>query len=436
MNLIDGGCSEVWLGRSGGESIPVLERSLILTKEGVSWASSELPGWSTVATSRSGIETVLVEGCLLVRISEIFPLSVVVVPHFLSLLSTISNGGLSAGSTRARVGNSKLSSGQTGNRVETVLVASGDLLDHFSVIRADLAVVLELEVGVIVGPEAGLDIATISGVVSTEQLGLALLSVDTLRLVDLEVAAGIVLDDRNSLTGSLSGDARVHTVSIADVLWSTAADEINNAKTNLASLDLVPGDAFNRLGRLSELLWEKGSVSFKWGVAGTIADSPVSVSCCSGGISSAEVWILARSAASGVSSEVVVSSKRADNVGIRVIVIGVPLLWGSDGEGSLDVVAVVGGIGNTVLEITGSEGVVLGGGRAELALRGGGVVSEPQACVGALAVGIGSNTFANEVRIGNFQTELSRVGRIEVTKRERAVKFRIGSARYTAFTED
>jgi len=402
MNLIDGGCSEVWLGRSGGESIPVLERSLILTKEGVSWASSELPGWSTVATSRSGIETVLVEGCLLVRISEIFPLSVVVVPHFLSLLSTISNGGLSAGSTRARVGNSKLSSGQTGNRVETVLVASGDLLDHISVIRADLAVVLELEVGVIVGPEAGLDIATISGVVSTEQLGLALLSVDTLRLVDLEVAAGIVLDDRNSLTGSLSGDARVHTVSIADVLWSTAADEINNAKTNLAGLDLVAGDAFNRLGRLSELLWEKGSVSFKWGVAGTIADSPVSVSCCSGGISSAEVWILARSAASGVSSEVVVSSKRADNVGIRVIVIGVPLLGGSNREGSLDVVAVVGGIGNTVLEITGSEGVVLGGGRAELALRGGGVVSEPQACVGALAEGIGRNIIASEVRVGNF----------------------------------
>jgi len=46
--------------------------------------------------------------------------------------------------------------------------------------------------------------------------------------------------------------------------------------------------------------------------------------------------------------------------------------------------------------------VVLGGGRAELALRGGGVVSEPQACVGALAEGIGRNIIASEVRVGNF----------------------------------
>lgn len=85
---------------------------------------------------------------------------------------------------------SELTSRKTSNGKELVLETFADLSDVFVVIRADQTVVLELQIGEIVGPEVWSDGgSSVSRVVLADERRLELLSINTSNRPNLKVSS-------------------------------------------------------------------------------------------------------------------------------------------------------------------------------------------------------------------------------------------------------
>lgn len=173
------------------------------------------------------------------------------------------------------LGNQKLCIGQTSWCVELVLEASGDLLDHLSVVRADLTEVLELKVREVVAPVLWLQFTAISVVVRAIKLRLALLSVDTSQLIELKVVVcSISFDVLNILASSLGGDARPNTIILADIVRCATSHELNNGKVNLAIKNSLPVNAACAVSGYCEFLGVILSGSSRRSVVKSIASNP------------------------------------------------------------------------------------------------------------------------------------------------------------------
>jgi hypothetical protein len=211
-----------------------------------------------------------------------------------------------------------------------VLETFADLSDVFVVIRADQTVVLELQVREIVGPVVWSDgESSVSRVVLADELRLKLLSINTSNRPQLKVG-GVSSVSRwvgYEQASCIIGDAGEHIVVFANVVGIGGVHEVDEIDIDLTVLDLLPLDASNLIGRdvqISAVV--NGGCCSRGGIV-SIAQCPIS-SC-------SERWCI-RSA--GESCKTIsalrcgwglscayVSSKRANNIRLLWIVIGVPL---------------------------------------------------------------------------------------------------------------
>jgi hypothetical protein len=208
-----------------------------------------------------------------------------------------------------------------------VLETFADLSDVFVVIRADQTVVLELQVREIVGPVVWSDgESSVSRVVLADELRLKLLGINTSNRPQLKVSS-VSRWVGYGYASCIIGDAGEHTFVCANVVGIGGVHEVDEIDIDLTVLDLLPLDASNLIGRDVQISAVVNGVCCKRNGIGSFALSPSSsCSCCWCTRSAGETCktISALRCDWGFLCAFV-SSKRANNIRLLWIVIGVPL---------------------------------------------------------------------------------------------------------------
>ena len=222
---------------------------------------------------------------------------------------------------------SELSSRKTSNGQELVLETFADLSDVFFVIRADQTVVLELQVREIVGPVVWSDgESSVSRVVLADELRLKLLGINTSDRPQLKVSS-VSRWVGYGYASCIIGDAGEHTFVCANVVGIGGVHEVDVIDIDLTVLDLLPLDASNLVGRDVQISAVVNGVCCSRPWSGSITQCPICICSCCWCIRSAGETCKTISALRcdwGLRCAFV-SSKRANNIRLLLIVIGVPL---------------------------------------------------------------------------------------------------------------